>query len=111
MPAVSVDQSHNLDLNLGGPFSQSVGNLNRIVGFQKETAAFWKILVRRQFMSRSYDYVDRRPSMADGVGEFETVHRARHLNIGEHHLDISTTLQYPHRLVRILGFYDLEAEI
>src|SRR5580704_12445143 len=49
--------------------------------------------------------------MADGMSEFETIHRARHVNIREHHPDVAAALQYPYSLIGACSFYDLKARI
>ena len=49
--------------------------------------------------------------MADRMCEFETVHRAWHVNVGKDHTDVSAALQYRDGFIGVCGLDDLIARV
>jgi GAF domain len=54
---------------------------------------------------------DGRPAVSHDGGEQQAIHRTRHLDVREHHLDTGDRLQEHNRLVGVDRLDDLEAEI
>jgi hypothetical protein len=69
----------------------------------RESLLVWKT------MTGSYNDLDRRPSIAHGMGELETVHRTRHVDIGKYHTNVAAALKYLDGFVSVGGLKDLKA--
>ena len=81
---------------------QRARNLRWRVGLWEKDAALWKQLLNvLKFQPRSDDDLNRGPTVAHRMSEFDPVHRARHVDIGEHHPDIVSILQDTYRLISI----------
>src|SRR5580693_9567905 len=77
-------------------------NLRWRVGLRKENPALWQQLRRvHQTQSRSDDDLNRGPTVAHRMSEFDAVHRARHVDIGEHHPDVASIFQDTYCLISI----------
>ena len=57
------------------------------------------------------DNLNWRPSVPNKMGELQPVHRARHLNVCEHNVNIGPCLQNRDSFIRIAGFNDVEPRI
>jgi hypothetical protein len=62
-------------------------------------------------MARGHYYLDGRPTVADGMSEFETVYRAWHVNIRKNHPDVAAVLEYSYCFVSVCSFNNPEARI
>jgi hypothetical protein len=49
--------------------------------------------------------------MPHGTGQLKTVHRTRHLNVGEYHPDIVATLKDLNCFIGVSSLKDLEARV
>jgi hypothetical protein len=47
-------------------------------------------------MSRSHNYFDRWPPIADDMSKLKPIYRTPHLNVRKYHPDVPAVLQYPY---------------
>jgi hypothetical protein len=62
----------------------------------------------KSLFARNNQNLDRRPTVAHGMRQFQPIHTAGHLDIREKQSDISPRFQEHNRLVRIPGLYRKE---
>jgi hypothetical protein len=85
--------------------------MHSVVGLRKETATLREVLFAYLTAPKGHNYLDGRPTITDGMNEFEAVHGARHLNVCKDHSDIAAVLEDPYCFVSGCGFNDLKARI
>ena len=81
---------------------------DHLLHFQRlaEEAAVRRLVGIGQFdLAGHQNDLDRRPAVVDGVGEFQSVHAAGHLNVREQQRDVGTRLENGQRFVGIDGLH------
>jgi hypothetical protein len=79
------------------------------IRLRQEDAAVRQIVFVDRNMTGGRHYLDRRPAVPNEPGEFQPIHRSRHLDIGKDDVDIGTRFQDGDGLVRIGRLDDFEA--
>jgi hypothetical protein len=67
----------------------------------KKAAACRQAAFLEDGVARREDEFDRGPALADMVGQFDAVHRARHLDVGEDEVDVGAGFEDADRLVGV----------
>jgi len=81
------------DSNAARQLSQHTGNLDLAVRLRQKPAAFGQIRFPQIDLAGGCDDLDRGPATPHRPGELQTVHRARHLDIRENHIDVAASFQ------------------
>lgn len=81
--------------------SHCIDNRVVVVGFREEPASGGEVALFEDCCAGGNNQPDRRPPIVYVMGELDAVHRARHLNIGEHQIDIVSRFKDADCLVRI----------
>jgi hypothetical protein len=63
------------------------------IRLRQEDAAVRQIVFVDRNMTGGRHYLDRRPAVSNEPGEFQPIHRSRHLDIGKDDVDIGTRFQ------------------
>ena len=87
---------------------------DHLLHFQRlaEEAAVRRLVGIGQFdLAGHQNDLDRRPAVVDGVGEFQSVHAAGHLNVRKQQRDVGARLENGKRFVGIDGLHRRESGI
>ena len=90
---------------------QFVDHLLHAKRLAEEAAVGRPFRVRWLHLAGNQDDLDAGPAVVHGVGQFQAVHAARHLNVGEQQRNVRAGLQNRHRLVGIDRFDGVETGI
>jgi len=89
--------------------AESLGKRSDVIGLGKKTSPRWQVIRGNMRMAGGNDQLDGGPAIANGVRQPESIHRTRHLDVGEYQTHVSARFEYGDRLVRSGGRERLEA--
>ena len=81
------------------------------VGLGEKYSAFRQITIPDDGVPRGRDDLDRRPAASHKAGEFQSVHRSGHLDIGKDHMDVRPGFENDNRLVGVASFDNIESSV
>jgi hypothetical protein len=76
-----------------------------LVGLSEKATVRREIGGLKALLARHNQYLDRGPAVAHGMGQFQPVHTAGHIDVGEKQRDIGPRFQQDNRFVGIPGLY------
>ena len=82
-----------------------------IVGLWEKYRARWNTAIIEPKVPRGDDYLDRGPSVADGGGKLQSIHRTGHIDIRKYNGDVCTRLEDLDCLIGIPRFDGFEARV
>jgi hypothetical protein len=111
LPSSSEGTEGPVSNNQLRPFTQCILKLDRVIWLWDKTSTLRESLLVWKTVTGSYNDLDRRPSTAHGMGELETVHMTRHVNIGKYHTDVAAAFKYLDGFVSAGGLKDLKTGV
>ena len=99
--------------SIAGKLMKGPDELFVSVGLRQEATALWEVGIGDHEMAGGEDEIYRRPSLPDGARQFETVHRSRHVDVGEDDTYVSALFEDSDGIIGVrsrdrlvAGFFD-----